>query len=120
MARILVVEDDPIFAALIAAWLERNAYVVCGITADPAEAIALARSEGADLCLIDLFLTAAPVGYDVACDVLERLGIQVVVMSARPPSELVVPCLAKPFTEEQLIGMVRRLTAPVRTRRALT
>ena len=53
--RILIIDDDPSFNAILVRTLERRGYPACGAH-DPATALALARTQGCAQVVLDLNL----------------------------------------------------------------
>lgn len=105
---VLVVEDDPMFAAWVAHALSASGVEVSGTATTIAEAMSLARSAEPDLCLVDIGLAGQESGFDAACELIELLGMPVVLMSGLRYEASVLPFLKKPFTADQLMDAIRR------------
>jgi CheY-like chemotaxis protein len=116
MAKILIVEDDPVSQKLLKVRLEENGYETV-FAGEAYTAITIAREEKPDLILLDFGLP----GGDGAV-VMERLqsfpalaNIPIIVVSAREPTvtgerALVAGAEAfvqKPIDVEQLLGEIR-------------
>lgn len=98
--RILVVEDEPLIAAEIAAILRRAGYIVIG-TADSAEqVIELLTRKECDFAVVDANLagsSTAPVA-----TALERRSIPFVVVSGYAQRELLLPLRKAPFVPKPI------------------
>jgi signal transduction histidine kinase/CheY-like chemotaxis protein/CHASE3 domain sensor protein len=117
--RILVVDDDPVAAALFAAALEEDGHRV-EVVATGEDALASATADAPALVCLDIGLAGDLDGWEV----LERLksGVQtstvpVLICSAangdgRAAALGASDVLAKPFSTEQLRAAVQRLTEP--------
>ena len=81
MARIFLVEDDVCTQSLLKAILRARSHEVVGIADNEEGAIAGILSTKPELCLIDVHLSGAGTGLNVAEFILENLGIPVIVMS---------------------------------------
>jgi two-component system, response regulator PdtaR len=105
--KLIIVEDDTRLAASLKQALEQNPrYRVTAVTDDLAGTLAAARDERPDLALIDLQLANASSGFNVAAR-LHDLGVSCLFMTGSVPSfplpDLAIGCLAKPFTESDLV-----------------
>src|SRR5262245_13177287 len=75
IARVLIVEDEPLIALDLEAALQTIGFDVCGRASNPREAIELATSRRPDLVLMDLYLeegcegTKAAKWLNDACDI---------------------------------------------------
>ena len=122
--RVIVVEDDAVIAADLAAIIESVAEVpstvVC-IAATAAEALVGARETGAQLAFIDANLVDGRTGPEAAELLEKHFGLRVVLATSEPndfddsraqPASV----LLKPFTpegvRESLIAASRQLAAP--------
>ncbi|RCW70306.1 ATP-binding protein [Pseudorhodoferax soli] len=114
MANILIVEDDRIVARDIRQQLEAMGHTVAGMTADGAQAPALARSAGADLVLMDIRLAGAVDGIQAARAIREQCDIPVIFLTAYADDETIRRAnltepfgyLLKPFETSQLRTVV--------------
>ena len=112
MLRILIVEDEPLFAQTLKHLVELNPlYEVIAVAEDSASALAAVAERAPDLALIDLQLANGTTGFPVAVK-LHELGVLCLFTTGKAPSfpvpDLALGCLRKPFEEEDL---VRALTA---------
>jgi DNA-binding response OmpR family regulator len=120
--RILVVEDNFLFATLLAEILESVGWQVVGPVARLATALDAAASEGFDAAVLDVNLGGQAV-YPVA-EVLDARRVPFVFVTAYgrealPPLFCGRPRLGKPFAPGELIGTVARLIAPAAEAEAL-
>ncbi|MBI4519917.1 MAG: response regulator transcription factor [Gemmatimonadetes bacterium] len=122
-ARVLVVEDEPDIAALVAYQLAREAMRVETVT-DGRAALAAADRESPDLIVLDLMLPGLS-GYDVLAELRRRpetRGIPVIVLTAKREEEDRVRGLelgaddyvTKPFSPRELLLRVRAVLRRVR------
>jgi CheY-like chemotaxis protein len=114
MRRVLIIEDDPDFREALVAELGREGLSV--LAADEGrKALELAEIAKPSLILLDL-MTAGMTGWQVLeqrrqSPALARIPVIVMTGSREPvPGAEVV--LRKPFSVEELLGVVRRLLAP--------
>ena len=107
MLRILIVEDEPLFAQTLRHLVELNPrYEVTAVAEDSASALAAAEFRRPDLALIDLQLANGTTGFPVAVK-LHELGVLCLFTTGKAPSfpmpDLAVGCLVKPFSQEDLV-----------------
>ena len=123
MLKILIVEDEPLFAETLRQMVELNPlYNVTGIAADCDEAVALVEERRPDLALIDLQLARGSSGFTVAAKLVEE-RIACLFTSGKAPSfplpDLALGCLVKPFSEEDLVRALKAAEDVVRGRAPL-
>ncbi|HEX8401503.1 MAG TPA: response regulator [Allosphingosinicella sp.] len=111
MLKILIVEDDTLFADTLKHLIELNPrYQVTGIADDGDGALAAVEERRPDLALVDLRLARGSTGFSVAAK-LGELGIPCLFTTGRAPSfplpDLALGCLAKPFSEEDLVRTLK-------------
>lgn len=117
--RILIVEDEWFIAIESEAVLRDAGFAVVGIAVSADEAVAMAERHAPDLVLMDIRLIGARDGVDAAREIRSRFGIASLFATAhseeavRREAEAASPAgwLAKPFTDAQLLGAVRRALA---------
>jgi DNA-binding response OmpR family regulator len=114
MARLLLVEDDPLLAMMIGDWLTEAGVDVVGPAGRVAEALALIESkgEGLDGALLDVSLGRGD-SFPVA-DALAARGLPFAFCTGRGASELPArfagaPLLEKPFLTRELQQVVAAL-----------
>jgi CheY-like chemotaxis protein len=123
MLKILVVEDDRLFADTLKHLIELNPrYVVTGIADDGDAALAAVEERRPDLALVDLRLARGSTGFSVAAK-LGELGIPCLFTTGSAPSfplpDLAIGCLAKPFSEEDLVRTLKAAEDMLRGRECL-
>ena len=111
MLNIIVVEDEPLFATTLRQLIELNpCYVVTDIADDCAGALAAVARRRPDLALVDLELARGSTGFALAAK-LGELGIPCLFTSGKAPAfampDLAIGCLAKPFSEEDLVRALK-------------
>jgi two-component system, OmpR family, phosphate regulon response regulator PhoB len=122
-AYVLVVEDEPDIAALVAYHLARESYRV-RTAADGAEALRIIEHEPPDLVVLDVMLPQAS-GFDVLREIRSRPEIQslpVVMLTARREEQDRIEGLAagaddyvaKPFSPQELVLRVAAVLRRVR------
>jgi two-component system, response regulator PdtaR len=115
--RILIVEDEMLVAMDAEAILHAAGYEVVGIAASADAAVAKATELLPDLVLMDIRLNGPRDGIDAAADMAGPQGPQIIFVTANtdPATHAramvlrPVAILAKPFTEETLLGAVERV-----------
>lgn len=114
MAKILIVEDEPLVAESVSQLLDDAGHQVVGIAGDEASALKeVARSEP-DLVLMDIRLAGGSDGIETARRIQAERRVPVVFMSAyydpktRARAATVQPAgfVVKPFSPEQLLRAV--------------
>jgi DNA-binding NarL/FixJ family response regulator len=114
-ARVLVVEDDHIVSMDIEHTLTEAGFVVVGIAASAAQALALAHAERPDLALMDIRLLGQRDGIDAAMDIFKETGIRCIFATAhcdaatRDRAQAAQPLgwLSKPYAPGALVQTVR-------------
>jgi len=108
--RIVIVEDDPVIANLIAIRVRKMGYLVAGIFATGEEAIEKAEELGPDLMIMDIRLKGAMDGVETANSLYTRYSIPSVYLTGDLDPETfdkakkTFDChfLQKPFTDSDL------------------
>jgi len=118
--KILVVEDEPLFAQTLKQLIELNPlYIVTSIAVDSMEAMAAADERRPDLALVDLHLAHGSTGFSVAAK-LGEMGIPCLFTSGKAPSfpisDLALGCLVKPFSHEDLVRALKTAEDIIRGR----
>ena len=119
----LVVEDEPIVAAELAAALEAMGFPTVDIAANGKEAIAAAARRSPDLIVADMHLADGELGPDVVLRIT-RAGLAAVVYVTSSPESLAsnpnVIVVAKPFDAARLRAAVERAVAAAKFLRSPT
>ena len=113
MARILVVEDEPMIATVVVEWLREVGHTVIGPADDIESALAVLADRGADMALLDVSLGGVPVGLKLA-EMLEAQRIPFAFLTGYSESLFPVrfrehPRLQKPFSRDLLLSIVNQL-----------
>ncbi len=109
MSRILVVDDQPMIAALLADWLDELGHETIGPAYNAASALALIEADAPDAAIIDVSL-GKETGYPIA-EHLERLNVPFAFATGHADEGLIPnfahrPVMPKPFDFEALRGVV--------------
>jgi DNA-binding response OmpR family regulator len=110
--RILIVEDEPLVAFDNEHFLREAGYEIVA-TVDSVAHAEKVIGPGVDLVLSDLNLSAGGNGRDVASTALER-GVPLMFVTGACPSDakaLAIGCLAKPYSQRDLLGAIDAVDA---------
>jgi CheY-like chemotaxis protein len=112
MARILVVEDEPLIAMLLSDWLEELGHQAIGPAATVASAIDFAVSDSPDYALVDVNLGGTR--SDPVAEVLISRDVPFAFATGNAAEGMVheypsIPTLSKPYDFEALRSMIERL-----------
>jgi CheY-like chemotaxis protein len=116
--RVLIVEDEQIVAADMAAKLARIGYEVVGTASSGEEALGLAHDSRPDVVLMDVQLQGAMDGIEAAKRIQRNTGVPIIFVTAfagvfvRNPQQMQAPgiCLTKPFSIHQLETALRSVS----------
>lgn len=111
--RILLAEDETIIRLDLRALLEAAGFEVCAEARDGEEAVALARSELPDLCVLDVKMPKLD-GIEAARRIIDERPVPIVMVTAYGEQELVSRAveagvfgyLVKPFRETDLLPAI--------------
>jgi DNA-binding NarL/FixJ family response regulator len=123
MLKILIVEDEPLLATTLKHLIELNPrFQVTSIADDLATALEAVEERRPDLALIDLQLARGSTGFSVAVK-LNELGIACLFTTGKAPPfampDLALGCLAKPYTEEDVVRALKAAEDKLRGRERL-
>ena len=123
MLSILIVEDEPLFAATLKHLIELDPmYNVTAVAEDSLEALDAIAERTPDLALVDLQLARGSTGFSVAAKLAE-LEIPCLFTSGKAPSfpmpDLALGCLVKPFSHEDLVRALKAAEDIIRGRERL-
>jgi DNA-binding NarL/FixJ family response regulator len=123
MLRILIVEDEPLFAETLRHLVELNPrYAVTAVAEDRVGALASVAERRPDLALVDLRLAHGNSGFAVAAK-LGDLQIPCLFTSGSAPDfplpDLALGCLVKPFSEDDLVRALKAAEDILRGRQRL-
>ena len=109
--RILVVEDGPLIAMMLADGLEHGGHEVIGPAASAAEALALCDAAIPDLALLDVDLRGGGNGVVLARALFGRWGLAVIFASgelaeARQANDVALGHIGKPYEVETVLRSV--------------
>ncbi len=109
---ILVIEDEMIIALHVQSVVEEMGHNVVGIAQSAAQAVAMAHDKQPDLVLADINLGDGPSGIDAVKDILERVDVPVIFVTAYPERLLTgerpepTYLITKPFEPSVLIATI--------------
>jgi len=123
MLKILIVEDEPLLATTLKHLIELNPrFQVTSIADDLATALEAVEERRPDLALIDLQLARGSTGFSVAVK-LNELGIACLFTTGKAPPfampDLALGCLAKPYSEEDVVRALKAAEDKLRGRERL-
>ena len=123
MLKILIVEDEPLLATTLKHLIELNPrFQVTSIADDLATALEAVEERRPDLALIDLQLARGSTGFSVAVK-MNELGIVCLFTTGKAPPfampDLALGCLAKPYTEEDVVRALKAAEDKLRGRERL-
>jgi DNA-binding NarL/FixJ family response regulator len=123
MLKILIVEDEPLLATTLKHLIELNPrFHVTSIADDLASALEAVDERRPDLALVDLQLARGSTGFSVAVK-LNELGVACLFTSGKAPPfampDLALGCLAKPYTEEDVVRALKAAEDVLRGRERL-
>ncbi len=123
MLRILIVEDEPLFAQTLRHLVELNPlHEVIAVAEDSTAALAAVAERTPDLALIDLQLANGTTGFPVAVK-LHELGVLCLFTTGKAPSfpmpDLALGCLMKPFSHDDLVRALTMAEDMLRGRQGL-
>jgi DNA-binding response OmpR family regulator len=109
--RILIVEDEPLVALMLADSLEHAGHQVMGPAATMAEALAMCAEGPPELAVLDIDLQDGSNGVDVARELFARWGVPVVFasgqsMEARQARDVALGYICKPYEAETVLGSI--------------
>lgn len=119
--RVLIVEDDPLTAADIAASLEDGGHNVVGIAETFSEAMAVADSVALELAIVDIGLKDGGTGVQVVRALKARHLVRSLVISAeqeirrKADSAGAVGYIPKPARPNEILRVIRSLGARAET-----
>ncbi len=113
-ARVLIVEDEMIFALDLKQGLKRGGYETCELTATGEKALANCERQRPDIVLIDINLRGQLSGIETAREIRERFSIPAIFMTGyadektRRDAEVAKPAgyFIKPFEIGKLIEVL--------------
>jgi CheY-like chemotaxis protein len=113
MARILIVEDEPLIATTVAEWLVELGHAIIGPAKTIESALVQLADKGADMALLDVSLAGVPDGLMLA-EILKAQRIPFAFLTGYSSSLFPVglrdyPRLEKPFGRSQLLSVVEQL-----------
>lgn len=117
---ILIVEDQMVIALFLDDLLDDLGYRVSGIARNGREAESLALAEHPGIAMVDVSVTAARDGVDIARDLVEKYGTKIIFMSGHDDvaewPEVMALCpvavLSKPCLPARIEAALRIAAAP--------
>jgi DNA-binding NarL/FixJ family response regulator len=119
IVRVLIVDDDPLTAADIAASLEDGGHNVVGIAESFSEAMAVADSAPLELAIVDIGLKDGGTGVQLVRALKARHLVRSIVISAereirrKADSAGAVGYIPKPARPKEILRFIRSLAGPV-------
>jgi CheY-like chemotaxis protein len=115
-ARVLVIEDEALIAALIADVLTESGFRVVGVASTGTEALSIAAEHGADVALVDIKLCGPMDGIEVARLLRQRNDIGTIFISGMDDPDILERArianpycyLPKPFLPSQVYKAIDR------------
>ncbi len=123
---VLVIEDEMVIALHIQSVVEEMGHAVVGIAQSAAEAVAMTDARQPDLILADINLGDGPSGIDAAKQILERVDLPVIFVTAYPERLLTgerpepTYLITKPFEPSVLVATISQALMFHREQHALT
>jgi DNA-binding response OmpR family regulator len=119
-AKILIVEDEVLFAMDLGQRLESRGYVLCETALRGRQAIEIAERERPDLVLMDVNLKGEITGIDVAKEIRLRFAIPVIFMTGysdeatKKAAMFAQPAgfIDKPLDFEELLALLNSVDHP--------
>jgi DNA-binding response OmpR family regulator len=115
LRRLLIVEDEPLTAFDNEHLLGESGYEVVATVDRYDDALAAIGRGGIDLVLSDVRLPGEGTGVDVAREA-KKAGMPVLFVTGACPidaQEIALGCLAKPYTQKQLLGAIKAVERKV-------
>jgi len=117
--RILIVEDEALVASYIGEVLGESGFRIAGIAASAQEALSLAAETHPSLALVDIRLTGAIDGVELACQLRQRYDLPTIFLSGLIDEAIIeraraaepLGFLAKPFLPSQVFNALERAAA---------
>jgi CheY-like chemotaxis protein len=109
---ILIIEDEMVIALHVQAVVADMGHTVVGIAQSAVEAIAMTAADRPELILADINLGEGPSGIDAVKDILERVNIPVIFVTAYPERLLTgerpepTYLITKPFEPSVLVATI--------------
>ena len=114
---VLIAEDDPALAELLAAVLTNEGYTVIGVARTVTEAVILAQEHKPDLAVLDLHLAEGGLGTEIVAE-LKNPAIGVLYATSQPEGLTAADghaCLQKPYLYPDVLQgleVVRDMLSP--------
>jgi two-component system, sensor histidine kinase and response regulator len=117
---ILIVEDEPLIGSYISHVLQAFSFSVAGCASSGSEALALAAEHRPRLAVVDIQISGAIDGIEVARALRDLYGIPSLFLSGLKDAETmqraravaVAEILRKPFLPSELLDAIQRVLAP--------
>jgi len=117
--KIIIVEDEPLISSYIAHVLNEFAFTVAGCSSSGREAVALADTHRPRLAVVDIQISGAMDGIEVAKTLRDRFGVRVIFLSGVADRETIrrareacpAEILRKPFLPSELLDAIEKALA---------
>jgi len=118
--KILIVEDEALFAMDLGQRLKGKGYVLCETALKGKKAVEIVEREKPDLVLMDINLKGEISGIDAAREIRLRFGVPVIFMTGysdentKEAAMLVQPAgfVTKPFNVDELLVLIDSIAQP--------
>ena len=119
-SKILLVEDEALFAMDLGQRLKGKGYVLCETALKGKKAVEIVERENPDLVLMDINLKGEISGIDAAGEIRLRFGVPVIFMTGysdentKEAAMLVQPAgyVTKPLNVEELLALINSIDRP--------
>lgn len=121
MIKVLIVENEPIIAELLAENLGEAGYEVCGIASTVAQAIEIGTRDKPDLGVINVHLSGGEYGTEIAATLRRRRAFGVLYATGNPLHPRLIDaegegCISKPYLACNIVSALRIVTEQMSNR----
>lgn len=112
IAKVMIIEDEPLIALHLEAIVKEIGHTVCGVARTRAEAVEVAQQTTPDIVLADISLADGSSGIDAVKDILSVIDVPVIFITAFPERLLTgerpepTYLITKPFESETVTATI--------------